>query len=89
MAFTNIYELETIYDNRNSFYHKATVLISKGKKTLFSYNTKVAEVSEKNVTLFADAVCSQTTLRHVKEFLKQEGFKAENKKQILTDYKMI
>lgn len=89
MTFTNIYELATIYDNRSSFYHKATVLISKDKKTLFSYNTKVAEVSGKNVTLFADAVYSQTTLRHVKEFLKREGFKAENKKQILTDYKMI
>lgn len=32
MAFTNIYELETIYDNRDSFYHKAKVLISKDKK---------------------------------------------------------
>lgn len=89
MTFTNIYELATIYDSRSSFHHKATVAISKDKKTLLSYNTKVAEVSGKNVTLFADAICSQTTLRHVKEFLKQEGFKAENKKQILADYRMI
>ena len=29
---------------------------------------------------------SQTTLRHIKEFLKQKGFKAETKQQIIRDY---
>ena len=29
---------------------------------------------------------SQTTLRHIKEFLKQNGFKADSKKQIMEDY---
>jgi len=29
---------------------------------------------------------SPTTLRHIKDFLYQHGFKAENKKQILKDY---
>jgi hypothetical protein len=29
---------------------------------------------------------SSTTLRHIKEFLKQNGFKAESSKQIMADY---
>lgn len=29
---------------------------------------------------------SQTTLRHIKEFLSQNGFVANNSKQIMADY---
>jgi hypothetical protein len=29
---------------------------------------------------------SQTTLRHIKEFLLQHGFRADNSKQIMADY---
>lgn len=29
---------------------------------------------------------SRTTMRHIKEFLKQNGFKVDNTKQVLRDY---
>lgn len=65
-------ELTVRYDARNSFYGKAMVDYSRGVKTLFSYGTKVVTIKNNVVTLGASYDYSQTTLRHVKEFLKQE-----------------
>lgn len=65
-------ELTVRYDARNSFYGKAMVDYSRGVKTLFSYGTKVATIKNNVVTLGGSYDYSQTTLRHVKEFLKQE-----------------
>lgn len=85
-------ELKTIYDNRKSFYNKATVTEDKNGKYLTSYNTVVARITDKNngykIAPYAEVygTYSQTTLRHIKEFLKQNGFKAESKAQIEKDY---
>ena len=65
-------ELTVRYDARNSFYGKAMVDYSRGAKTLFSYGTKVVTIKNNVVTLGTSYDYSQTTLRHVKEFLKQE-----------------
>ena len=77
-------ELRSIYDSRKSFYGRALVEIDDNKKTLYSYNTKVAVIENEKVVVFG--IYSATTLRHIKEFLKQNGFKAETKKQIEKDY---
>ena len=80
----NFYELSARYDSRQSFYGKAQVAIEDGGKVLYSYNTKVAKITEDGIViLYSQWDCSGTTLRHVKEFLKQEtSFFIENKKDI-------
>lgn len=81
-----IYDLDSIFDSRQSFYGKAKVDTGdKGDKNkLYSYNTLVAEIKDGKPVVYG--TYSQTTLRHIKEWLKQLGFKAENKAQIERDY---
>lgn len=81
-----VYGLEPRYDARKSFYGKAQVDTGdKGDKNkLYSYDTLVAEIKDGKPVVYG--TYSQTTLRHIKEWLKQLGFKAENSKQILADY---
>lgn len=88
-----LYELKPEYDGRASFYQKALVEVGEdGEKTLYSYLTPVAEVTEELTLECVKSVArvfgtySATTLRHIKEFLKQEGFRAESLKQIRKDY---
>lgn len=91
--------LDPQYDSRDSFYGKAEVVEEDGDKVLYSYGTKVAKITKDNkVELLSGSLpetrgykvmlwCySPTTLRHVKEFLKQNGFKAESKSQMEKDY---
>jgi hypothetical protein len=79
------YELSTQFDSRKSFYGKAKVERDlDGCETLFSYGTKVAVINKREAYVFG--TYSQTTLRHIKEFLKQHGFEAETAKQIMKDY---
>lgn len=78
------YLLQPQYDTSQSFYGKARVEVDNGKTSLISYNTKVAEIENGNAKVYG--TYSQTTLRHIKEFLKQNNFKAESSKQILKDY---
>ncbi len=81
-----IYELYPQYDKRQSFYHKAYVVIENGIRMLYSYGTLVAKIYEGQAVVLNDAFCSITTFRHVKEFLKQNSFTAENRKQVARDY---
>ena len=81
------YELKPEFDSRKSFYRKAKVIKENNKLVLRSYNTRVAEIDLKENKAIIFKISSQTTLRHIKEFLKQNSFKAETKKQILKDYK--
>ncbi len=78
------YELMPIHAKAKSFYRKARVRIIGDVKQLISYETLVADVSKGEAHVHN--LESATTVRHVKEFLKQEGFKAEDKAQILADY---
>ena len=76
--------LETIYDSRNSFYGKAKVELNGSQIILYSYGTLVAFIE--NGIAYITGDYTQTTLRHIKEFLLQNGFVAINKKQIMDDY---
>ena len=76
--------LETIYDSRNSFYGKAKVELDENQIILYSYGTLVAFIENGGAYITGDY--SQTTLRHIKEFLLQNGFVAINKKQMMKDY---
>ena len=78
------YKLRTIYDIRKSFYDKASVRTEDNKTILTSYSTDVAYIE--NDIAFVKGSYSMTTLRHIKEFLRQNGYKAETKQQILKDY---
>lgn len=73
-------DLSPQYDSRKSFYGKARVrTLDDGTEILYSYNTPVVRVKDGQVTLLSRGylgwASSQTTLRHVKEFLQQRGFK--------------
>lgn len=81
-------ELVPRYDSHKSFYGKAVVRKHDNYATLVSYKTDVAVIKftdKFSVQVLTDALTS-TTLRHVKEFLKQYGIKAESKSQIIDDY---
>lgn len=79
--------LMTQFDSKQSFHNKAVVEVNEdGALTLFSYETKVAEIKNGKVEVYNTQ--SNTTVRHIKEFLLQNGFKAETKKQIEFDYKI-
>ena len=78
--------LEPRYDARKSFYGKAFVERTPTGPELYSYGTRVAKIEDGKVVLFPKWNSSQTTLRHVKEFLRQYGFKADTQKQIEKDY---
>lgn len=71
------YYLIAKYDSRASFYNKALVEDhGQGVKVLKSYNTKVCIIKgnkyELNGAIDRDLLFSNTTLRHIKEFLRQE-----------------
>lgn len=79
------YELYPRYDSRASFYGKAKEIeYDDGRVELKSYSTIVAVI--KDGKAMVNGWYSATTGRHIKEFLKQHGFKAENKAQILKVY---
>lgn len=84
-------EMQPQFDHRQSFYGKARVIVKDdGSKVLYSYGTPVVRIKDGKVTLLRKGylgwASSATTLRHVKEFLKQNGFKADSLKQIGADY---
>ena len=91
---TREYYLEPKYDSRKSFYGKAVVVedLESNTISLYSYNTKVCEIvmtkpDDFEVVIFnVPRVFSKTTLRHIKEFLKQNGLEATSKDQIQRDY---
>ena len=83
---TPVYDLNPQFDSRQSFYGKAKVDTGdkNDKNRLYSYNTLVAEIKDGKPIVYG--TYSQTTLRHIKDWLKQNGFKADNAKQIIADY---
>lgn len=76
--------LDTRYDARKSFYGKARVEQEPGELRLISYSTHVASIVDGQAYVYG--TYSVTTLRHIKEFLKQHNFKADNARQIRRDY---
>lgn len=68
------------FDSRDSFYKKAKVLEYNGAIYLQSYDTIVAKIENGNAIV--NGWYSQTTARHINEFLRQNGFESMNKKQM-------
>ena len=90
-------KLEPDFDGRKSFYGKAYVDDRGNIKVLYSYETPVAMIKDGEVVLgkatnrgypYSVWKYSPTTIRHVKEFLKQNGFTADSLKQMEKDYKV-
>lgn len=82
----SIMELCPYYDSAKSFYGKARVIEIENDVFLVSYETIVAFFNRETKIAQVVDTFSPTTLRHIKEFLRQSGFKAETKKQIEKDY---
>ena len=82
-----LFELTPKFDSRKSFYGKAKISFEGDRRLLLSYGTPVAFIEPDRLPVMLDGWDStQTTLRHVREFLKQNGFKADSKKQMQRDY---
>lgn len=85
-------DLEPRYDGRKSFYGKATVrMFGDGRKVLYSYGTPVCRIDRNGHATLLDKGyygwgSSNTTRRHVREFLRQNGLKADSSSQIGRDY---
>lgn len=79
-------ELQPKHDSHRSFYGRAEVeILPDNTKRLYSYDTHVTSITpDDEVVIYG--IYSNTTLRHIKEFLLQNGFKAESKAQIEADY---
>lgn len=79
------YDLDTRHDSRKSFYGKAVVSTNEhGDLILTSYSTQVAVIADGRAVV--RGTYSATTLRHIKEFLKQNGFQADTAAQIMSYY---
>jgi hypothetical protein len=78
--------LEPLFDKHESFYGKAMVVYDDdGTVWLQSYETKVA-VIRPNGELEVFDTYSATTLRHIKEFMYQNGFTPLSKSGIEKHY---
>ena len=82
-----LFELTPKFDSRKSFYGKAKIRFEGDRQILLSYDTPVAFIEPDRLPVMLDCWDStQTTLRHVKEFLKQNDFTADTKEQMGRDY---
>lgn len=78
------------FDAKASYHGKAKVTTVAGHKVLVSNGTNVASIikdrdGQERAHIF-DPKMNGTALRHTKEFLRQSGFKADTKEQMLKDY---
>ena len=84
----NIEELKPVYNNQKSFYGKALIKDTIKGMELYSYNTLVAKLE--NGTIYVthyDEYLTQTTLKHIKEFIQQLGYEKMSKRELLENFK--
>lgn len=74
--------LKPVYDSRKSFYNKAVVEENEKEIVLYSYKTKVAVIDKTSNHCKITGTYSNTTLRHIKEFLLQNNLSCGSKKEI-------
>ena len=84
-----LFDLIPQYDRRKSFYGKAKVYSDdKGHLLLMSYSTIVAEITDSiasedgKPSVKVNGWYSQTTARHINDFLYQYGFETMSKKEM-------
>lgn len=80
------YKLEPRFDRAKSFYGKAQVIETDDKIILESYRTQVCEITRNSNTAEILGFYSTTTLRHIKDFLYQHGFKISDKQGLYYMY---
>ena len=82
--------LVPLYDSRKSFYNKAYIVRIDSIICLYSYDTLVLEIGQDyyklNKSINEKLLFSNTTLRHIKECLKQFYYKND---KILTKKEII
>ena len=83
----NIEELNPVYNNQKSFYGKALIKDTTKGMELYSYNTLVAKTEKRQIFVtHNDDYLTQTTLKHIKEFIQQVGYKKMSKKELLQTF---
>lgn len=75
-----LYYLQARYDARADFYKKAKIIKYNNALYLQSYSTIVAKIDNGEVVV--NGWYSQTTARHINEFLQQNGFEKMSKKEM-------
>lgn len=90
------YELRAIHASVKSFYDKAYVHEFDGKRELHSYGTKVMTVEFDDLadtvdmfnryTITVHNTQSNTTVRHIREYLQQLGHKHMTKAEIVKNF---
>ena len=87
MGIINQYYLEPNYDSRNSFYKKALVKeYEDGTIVLQSYSTDVAVINKKSNEAVIRGFYSDTTTRHIKDFLYQYGYQVGSRQFLREEY---
>ena len=86
MVVNNVERLEPYYSTQKSFHGKAIVqsVPEENAKILFSYNVPVVTVytNPSQVIFEPEWRTSPTTIRHVVEFLKQNGYNVSGKDDV-------
>ena len=83
------YELAPVFDSRKSFYGKARVKVDGNTSHLVSYSTVVAIVTylpDGAKLARITGVYSRTTTRHIREFLRQHGFKPGTTAELISEF---
>lgn len=77
--------LEPQFAGRKSFYGKADVREENGWKILKSYSTDIVKAKDGQFEMITNDIddLTQTTLRHVREFLQQEGITPPTKSELV------
>lgn len=73
------------FSSQKSFYNKARVRMNDNEIDLISYNTLVAKIKKGKLEIYN--LQSQTTIRHINEFIQQNGFGKMSKKELEVFYK--
>ena len=83
------YELAPVFDSHKSFYGKARVKVDGNTLQLVSYSTVVAIVTylpDGAKLARITGVYSRTTTRHIREFLRQHGFKPGREAELISEF---
>lgn len=70
-------QLVPVFESKKSYYGKATIIYCDGETTLCSYESNVLTLSANTLTIYPRVQLSNTTLRHIREFLRQKGVDIE------------
>ena len=87
---SKIYNLSPVYYSQKGYYGKAKIIMLDSEwEILLSYDKKILFYDGKNVFIYPnlcyDKHLSNTTMKHIREFLYQKGYKTliKNSKDIL------